>query len=139
MIVLIGNRYGWIPDHSLLKSVTAQKNFELKNPHSSVTELEIEYGALRDSAHLKRTLFYFREFEEEPPKTSKYAVDGNTDDDRAEYKKRLKELKEKIYNLTDSCVKTYRVYLADDGETLLGLDTFSDMVIGDIRKSMEKG
>ena len=138
MIVLLGNRYGWIPDYSLLKSVTAQKNFELKNSHSSITELEIEYGALRDSAHLKRTLFYFREFEEEPPKNSMYAVDGNTDDDRVENKKRLKELKEKICNLTDSHVKTYRVYLADDGKTLLGLDTFSDMIIGDIWKSMKK-
>ena len=138
MIVLLGNRYGWIPDHSLLKSVTWQKNFELKNRNSSITELEIEYGALRDTAHLKRTLFYFREFEEDPPKNSKYAVDGNTDEDRAEYKKRLKALKKKICRLPGSCVKTYQVHLADDGETLLGLDTFSDMVIEDIRNSMEK-
>ena len=138
IIVLLGNRYGWIPDPALMQSETQRKNFALEDLRSSVTALEIEYGALRDRAHLNRTLFYFREFDQELPKGSKYAVDGSTDAERIEYKKRLEDLKEKIRKATGNRVKTYHVHLADDGETVEGLEDFADQVTKDIHRLLEK-
>ncbi len=138
IVVLLGDRYGWIPDASLIKSAAKKKQFDIDDMERSVTALEIEYGALRDSAHLSRTLFYFREFEEALPKDSKYAVEGDTDEARERFEERLTALKNKIRKMAGDRVKTYRVKLADDGETVLGLDAFSDMVTKDICRLMEK-
>ncbi len=137
MVVILGDRYGWIPDKKLIKDAADKKHFDIDDMERSVTALEIEYGALRDSEHISRTLFYFREFEEDIPKDSKYAVDGNTDSERNYYKKRLNELKDKIKAETGNSVKTYRVRLDEDGESILGLEPFVEMVTNDIRQLME--
>lgn len=64
MIVILGYRYGWIPDSKMLtEAIQGKNNFSLSEENISVTALEIEYGALSDSADIERTLFYFREIE----------------------------------------------------------------------------
>ena len=44
MIVILGERYGWIPDSQLIGSVAASKELDLSDLEMSVTALEIEYG-----------------------------------------------------------------------------------------------
>ena len=65
MIVMLGQRYGYTPDESLIKREAERKKMDLKKYDISVTALEIEYGALQDAKALSHTLFYFREFENE--------------------------------------------------------------------------
>ena len=59
MIVLIGERYGWIPAQELIKETSVTKGIEIKED-ISVTQLEIEYGALLNPDYEGRILFYFR-------------------------------------------------------------------------------
>lgn len=60
MIVLLGDRYGWIPDKSLLEFAVEGRNFQIKNAES-VTALEIEYVLLSDKELMTHCYFYFRE------------------------------------------------------------------------------
>ena len=55
MIVLIGERYGWIPAQELIKEATITKGIEINND-ISVTQLEIEYGALLNPDYEGRIL-----------------------------------------------------------------------------------
>ena len=59
MIVLIGERYGWIPAQELIDEACVLKGIE-KIKDISVTELEIDYGALLNPEYEGRILFYFR-------------------------------------------------------------------------------
>ena len=60
MIVLLGQRYGWIPSQELIhQTLDTKPGFTLDELEKSVTALEIEYGALRNPEQLKHTLFYF--------------------------------------------------------------------------------
>ena len=59
MIVLFGERYGYIPDEKMIKEMTDRKRFVLNQYDISITALEIEYGALRDSEMLENTFFLF--------------------------------------------------------------------------------
>ena len=129
MVVLLGDRYGWVPDQKLIKDAADKKHFDMDDPEKSVTALEIEYGALRDESQLSRTLFYFREFENESP-----AEYGSSDEADA---LRLKELKERIVRIAGDRVRTYQVKIDHDGKTLLGLDSFADRVVEDIKEMME--
>ena len=64
MLVILGERYGWIPEPETM--LTVEKKREGLDPNDlekSVTALEIEYGALHSREQLSHTLFYFREFE----------------------------------------------------------------------------
>lgn len=60
MIVLLGERYGWVPEVEQMLSVAREKNFPLEDPRQSVTALEIEYGSLSRQQQA-RCFFYFRE------------------------------------------------------------------------------
>ena len=59
MIVLIGERYGWIPGAELLHTAAVTKGVNTPTD-ISVTQLEIEYGALLNPDYEGRILFYFR-------------------------------------------------------------------------------
>lgn len=60
MLVILGERFGWVPDRQLIAEAAKQANFRLDDVEQSATALEIEYGALSDPERLKHTLFYFR-------------------------------------------------------------------------------
>ena len=92
IIVLLGQRYGFLPtDTGLITEATKAKNFSLDNPNISVTEMEIEYGALKNLGH---TRFYFREIKGDipPEEQQNYFSDENAD--------KLKVLKERIEELS---------------------------------------
>ncbi len=61
MVILIGERYGWLPGENILKTAAQRKKYELDSADKSVTQLEIEFGALSKKAQLEKCLFYFRQ------------------------------------------------------------------------------
>ena len=63
MIVFIGERYGWIPSSDLLKEAMNMKGIDNLPDDISVTNLEIEYGALMNPDFEGRVLFYFRDLD----------------------------------------------------------------------------
>lgn len=126
MIVILGDRYGWIPSEKLIEDTQKMKQMKLDHLKKSVTALEIEYGAL-NSAKKGRTLFYFREFIDDVP-------DQYKSEDQY-HEQLLSELKQRIDQLTDSRIKKYQIGYKDG--QLYGLDEFSEMLIHDVSELLK--
>lgn len=133
MVVILGDRYGWIPSEELTTSAADRKNLdkvqlkrdmELEDLQISVTALEIAYGALSTPEKRSQALFYFRHIESECP--DDYAVEDS------EHKKKLDHLKAKIESLTGGRIKHY--YVRWDGEKLDGVIPFAEMLAEDIAR-----
>ena len=99
-IGIIGDRYGWIPSEkdfpeniSLFESYPWVKE-DIKN-RLSITEIEIQYGVLRNKLPLK-AFFYIKE-----------SFNGDTLDD-SEGAKKLRHLKEQILAQKEHPVKYYK-------------------------------
>ena len=58
-ISFIASRYGYVPALDALKPIAKHHNINLHEP-VSITELEIMYGALSDTAKRENCFFYFR-------------------------------------------------------------------------------
>ena len=61
LIVLLGDRCGWIPPQKRMQSAIDEKAYNTDIIGKSVTALEIEYGILNTAEHKTRSFFYFRE------------------------------------------------------------------------------
>lgn len=132
MIVFIGERYGWMPEKTLVEEVCLQKNIQMKDYDFSVTELEIEYGALLHPDYEGRILFYFREELD----TSKM-----TDEEKKIYlaesdlhKEKITKLKQKIKKLYPNYIRNYRVYFDEEKRILTGFDEINKQVYNDLLK-----
>lgn len=124
MVVILGDRYGWIPPDDLIVSAASYKKLQLDHLKKSVTALEIEYGALSGAHAADRTLFYFREIANDPP-----AGYGMEDEAHAAL---LSALKEKICRLTDGKIRTYRVSWDEKEQKFAGMDQFAQMLSQDL-------
>ena len=121
MVVILGDRYGWIPDGTLIQTAAARKQLQLSSLRKSVTALEIEYGALSGD-RWKNTLFYFRSFEGPWP-------EGFEQED-TEHAALLKELKERIQSLTGGKIRRYTVRW--EAGKLTGMEEFAQMLTEDL-------
>ena len=68
MIVILGDRYGWIPPKASVKEIAKYKKMQLDDYEISTTALEIEFGFFN---RRRNTLFYFREVSGTVPKSFK--------------------------------------------------------------------
>ena len=129
MIVFIGSRYGWIPEEDLIQSSIEGRDLVLEDLERSVTELEIEYGALSrlsggDSAAPVHVFFYFRHIEGAPPPVYR------CEDDLHEAK--LNALKARIERLAGGRLREYTVRWDENEQKLLGEETLGDMIRQDL-------
>ena len=131
MIVFIGERYGWIPSQDLIKNAAVMKGIDKIEDDISVTQLEIEYGALLNPDFEGRILFYFRELD----KT------GMTQDERKIYEaesplhqQKIKILKEKIYKEYPNFVRTYHAKWNKDTKKIEELEPLMDLIKSDLEK-----
>lgn len=122
MVVLLGERYGWIPEAALIKTAAERKKLELDDLERSVTALEIEYGSLCDDHKFRNTLFYFREIEGNVP--SDYLAEDD------EHAKKISALKNRIKGLSGGRIKDYT--LTWNGNGFDGVDDFAEMLAEDI-------
>ena len=71
LIVLLGDRYGWVPPEERMAAATQEMGFQTDIRDKSVTALEIEFGILqRSPEQRRRSFFYFREplpYDQMPP------------------------------------------------------------------------
>ena len=130
MLVILGDRYGWIPDEGLIADAASRAKFALEELEQSVTALEIEYGALSNPEQLERTLFYFREFAEEPP-TPYRSEDPH-------HAAKLEALKGRIRKLAGGRLKTYTLGWDPAANRPEGLEQFAVLVESDVRGLMEQ-
>ncbi|MBN2246144.1 MAG: tetratricopeptide repeat protein [Candidatus Aminicenantes bacterium] len=94
-IGLLGDRYGWIPDHIPPALVDAYPWLD-KYRDRSLTEMEILHGVLNDTANQDRAFFFIREPLDSLAVSSSSSQDPN--DEGPEEKAKLQALKERIYN-----------------------------------------
>ena len=94
IVVLLGERYGWIPESEVVESLRDERVNAWYEKQMSITNLEIQYGALSEEETLRSCIFCFR---------SPKLLDEIDNDHRALYalesplhKKRLNALKEQI-------------------------------------------
>ena len=126
MIVILGERYGWIPEGSLIsETIQGRKEFELDELEKSVTALEIEYGALNHPGQLEKTLFYYREARGSMPE-----IYRQEDTDHWE---KLQELKKRIWKIADGKVRTYQVHWDEESGRLVGQEQFAQLVTEDMK------
>ncbi len=168
MIVLLGDRYGWIPDESLIagaleragmgRAGRERADIERASTESasigrggieragierpdmegtapepgslemSVTELEIEYGALWNPDQLEHTLFYFRRIEGPAPEICR--------PENRHYAEKLEQLKARIVRLAGGQVREYCLTWNGKSDEPEGLEDFAAMVERDICAQM---
>ena len=122
MIVLLGQRYGWIPPVDQIREAGAQMNFIPHNLNISVTELEIRFGLYMAEGQLDRCIFCLREPMDEAsltPEQKEIYLSSNNEDTR-----RMGILRQKILNTPGAHVITYR--LESNNGNLTGYDEFSE-------------
>lgn len=129
MIVLLGDRYGWVPDEPILKKAT--KRAGLSGFHKqSVTALEIEYGMLQKTNGLTKSLFYFRKPLEglDVSDCESYASESD------ESAHALKSLKQKIKADPNAKVYEYTGNWDASLKQVTGLEKFSERVLEDLTR-----
>lgn len=135
MVVILGDRYGWIPSEELtinaadrknLDKAQLKKDMEIEDLQISVTALEIAYGALSTPEKRSQALFYFRHIESDCPED--YTVEDS------DHQKKLDHLKAKIEALTEGRIKHY--YVRWDGEKLDGVIPFAEMLAKNVKEAL---
>lgn len=130
MIVLVGERYGWIPEKTLLDTAARSKGITV-DKSISVTELEIEYGALMRPEYKGKVLFYFRELD----KTGMSDADKkNYEAESSVHRQKIEELKSKIRRICPGSVKTYKAKWDRNKGTVGDLKDFCNLVYKDLEQ-----
>lgn len=125
-IVLLGERYGWIPGISVIKEANDTRVNEHYQENMSITNLEIRYAALDDRELRKRCIFCFRH--------PAFLQDMGEDDRRvydAEspmHRERLDRLKEEIRGLPDVKIIEYEVSWDPKTRQPTGMEAFGEQI-----------
>ena len=124
MLVLLGERYGFMPGSDMIEREAGKRPaLKLSDLDISVTQLEIEYGALSSKESLDHTYFYFRELDAD-------SLPQGFKETDPEYVKRLEDLKTRIKSLAGDHVRFYKAKW--NGSSVEGLDDFAEMVKRDL-------
>lgn len=134
MIVFIGERYGWIPSRELLREAALLKGMQAEKieENTSVTELEIEYGALLHPDLEGRILFYFRNPFDDSKMTEKEKADYRAESPL--HAERVEKLKKTILEKYPSYVRTYDVFFDEKERKLKGLEGLTDCIYEDLKR-----
>ena len=138
IIVLLGDRYGWVPDEHIMSRITDEKGFRSELQKKSVTALEIEYGVLSRRQDDVRCFFYFRNplpYKKMSRPDRKVYSDLYTD--KKSFKK-LEELKNRITTLFPDRVRTYDCEWNENAGRITGLEGLAAQIVKDVRSELEK-
>ena len=127
MIVMLGDRYGWVPSSALVEMTAKGREIHLLNKEISVTQLEIEYIAFTEKWDESRIFFYFRDFDYgDMPKEQRAIYDTENESDKA----KLRELRERIEKKFPTQINRYSLRY-ENGE-VYGIEEFERLVIEDL-------
>lgn len=126
ILVLLGERYGWIPDQALVHSLRDDRIENWYEDRMSITNLEILYGALSEEETLKQCIFCFRDpdileqIDEE--KRPLYASESDL------HRKKLDELKALIRSKEGAVILDYTASWDSQAGCITGLEDFGRSV-----------
>lgn len=127
MIVMLGERYGWIPSPAIIEMNANGRGVSLPNNEISVTQLEIEYIAFTEKWDESRIFFYFRDLdcqEMDEQMRSVYAAESD------EAEKKLTALKQRIREKFPNQIRPYTLHY-ENGE-IRGIEQFEKLVTDDL-------
>lgn len=134
MIVLLGDRYGFIPSDDTIARILDKKGLKYKSD-ISVTELEIAYATLLNEEYKGKVFFYFRELDDtEMDYNDHFVYDSESEQNR----KRVETLKRHLDESFPGRVKTYKASFDKKKKCLEGLDKFAFMVASDLEETFER-
>lgn len=133
MIVLIGERYGWIPGAELLHTAAVTKGVNTPTD-ISVTQLEIEYGALLNPDYEGRILFYFRSLD----KTGMTAAERRDYEAESDlHREKLDALKARILEAYPEQVRYYDAKWNPETHAVEELMPLMDQIRDDLARIFE--
>ena len=124
MIILLGERYGWIPEKEYISNIAERKRIQLDSLRKSVTALEAEYGSITLG---RKALIYLRTIE-----CSDDSLEGIYLSEGDEHVELLEKLKIRLSNLPNCTVNTYSVEFKNGKADEDDIDNFSKQVIQDL-------
>ncbi|MBM7096444.1 DUF4062 domain-containing protein [Bacillus sp. H-16] len=143
LIVLLGDRYGWVPDQKQVEAVTQEAQYDEDYFGKSVTALEIEYGLLNAEEHETRGFYYFREplpYDQMDTTTAAVYSDeyGEGEESRENYRKLL-QLKKRISSQVEPArIRRYKGVWDSEQEEVTGLKKWGDQVLDDLWAEIER-
>ena len=144
MIVLLGDRYGWVPPGDRMEIAAREAGFSTSTMGKSVTALEIEFGILKESPEQQhRCFFYHRRplrYETLPEHLrAVYSEQFATDDQAAARSKALNELKVRLTTDPEinSRVRTYEADWDTKNNRVTGLEAWGNQVFEDLWKELD--
>ncbi len=122
MIVLLGERYGWMPGRGAIGSAAGTSGFTPENTDMSITELEIQYGIWKNQGVLDRCIFCFRD----PVEGDCLSVEEREiyEPFDSEDRVRMDKLKRKIEE--NPTAQIFRYSLTVENGQLIGYDGFAE-------------
>jgi tetratricopeptide (TPR) repeat protein len=135
MIVLLGDRYGWVPSADRLHAAAQEQDLRFDVGGMSVTAMEIEFGILaEDPSQRQRTFFFFRQplpYSTMPADVAATYSDAHSPDSHVRAgRRRLKALKKRIRRdrYLGPLVTDYAVTWDVHANTVSGLEAFGELV-----------
>ena len=145
MIVLIGDRYGWVPPVARMDAAIQEVDFDTATSDKSVTALEIEFGAFMEHAdQRRRTHFYFRDplpyDQMDPEVAARYSDAYSSDPEVRAQVPRLDDLKERIETHPEFTDRRhqYRVTWDEGTQRVTGIKTLGDMIFDHLWADLEE-
>ena len=142
LIVLLGDRYGWVPPIELARAAVEEEGFDSDIAGRSVTDLEIDYGVLCDPVQQHRSMFYFRKplpYGQMPREIAAlYSDASDTDPAAADRVKRLATLKQRIEQQLPGRVRHYSVDWDGEHERITGLERLGRQVLEDVWTELQE-
>lgn len=135
IIVLIGDRYGWIPPKELLLDVASTKGVDVNNEEISVTDLEITYSAFLSKERNDRVLFFFRDDIIGKEGFSKHDQDIYYESS-LEMKEKLASLKLRIIEKYPNQIFHYSLSYHKGKDSITGLDSFQKLVYNQLKENL---
>jgi hypothetical protein len=133
-IVLLGDRYGWVPPPACVQAVCAEAGFETDVQGKSVFALQVEFGLQGNPDAPACPFFYFREALDYGRLPQDVAADYRDPDHADE----LAELKQRIEREMPDRVRRYRAEWDDENNTVTGLDEWGRMVLEDLWRVLDE-
>lgn len=125
-IVLLGERYGWIPGTDIVESVRDERISRYYEDGMSITNLEILYGALAREDLFARCIFCFRNPAVNEKIEPEYRGLYEAESDR--HREHLLRLKKTIREKEGAVVFDYRAEWDDRRHQISGLEEFGETV-----------
>lgn len=126
IIVLLGDRYGWIPDVGVVESLRDDRVTDQYEESMSITNLEIKYGALSEEETLERCIFCFRnhDFLGQVPEDRR----GSYQAESPEHERKLDTLKQQIRGKKEARIIEYEVQWDEAQNSLVGLEGLGEEI-----------